>query len=115
VAAAQLGSIALRNAGQILGKPGIKAPAHTYMYDNGPRHTIGFEPDTFVDISDEWPAAIDWLGKLMALVRNEPYRAGTRDSAQQLKETLALYRGKTCGARYAEAVRAEYQHARDIL
>ena len=68
-----------------------------------------------MDVSDDWPAAIDWLGKLMALVRNEPYRTGSRDSAQQLKETLALYRGKTCGARYAEALRAEYPRAREIL
>jgi LmbE family N-acetylglucosaminyl deacetylase len=115
VAASQLSSIALRNAGQILGKSGIRPPAQIYYYDNGPRHTVGFEPDTFVDIGDKWPAAIDWLGKLMALVRNEPYRAGSRDGAQQLKETLAMYRAKTCGVRYAEAVRAEYQRAREIL
>jgi N-acetylglucosamine malate deacetylase 1 len=114
VAASQLSTIALRNAGQILGKPAIRRP-RIYYYDNGPNHTIGFEPDTFVDVSDDWPAAIDWLGKLMALVRNEPYRTGSRDSAQQLKETLALYRGKTCGARFAEALRAEYQRAREIL
>jgi LmbE family N-acetylglucosaminyl deacetylase len=115
VAASQLCSIALRNAGQILGRAGVKAPARIYSYDNGPRHTIGFEPDTFVDIGDDWNSAIDWLGKVMALVRNEAYRTGTRDSSQQLKETIALYRGKTCGARYAEALRAEYQYPREIL
>jgi LmbE family N-acetylglucosaminyl deacetylase len=114
-AASQLSTIALRNAGQILGKPGIRRPGRIYYYDNGPGHTIGFEPDTFVDVHDDWPAAIDWLGKLMALVRNEPYKAGSRDGSQQLKETLALYRGRTCGAHYAEAVRAEYPRARDIL
>jgi LmbE family N-acetylglucosaminyl deacetylase len=115
VAASQLSTIALRNAGQILGRSGVKPPSRIYYYDNGPRHTIGFEPDTYVDISEEWPAAIDWLGKLMAFVRNEPYRPGSRDSAQQTKEAIALYRGKTCGARLAEAVRAEYQYPKDIL
>jgi N-acetylglucosamine malate deacetylase 1 len=114
-AASALSYIALRNAGQILGRPEVQKPRRIYYYDNGPRHTIGFEPDTFVDVSDDWQAAIDWLGKLMALVRNEAYRPGPRDSAQQLKETLALYRGQTCGARYAEAVRGEYQYPREIL
>jgi LmbE family N-acetylglucosaminyl deacetylase len=115
VVASQLCSIALRNAGQILGKSAVKPPARIYSYDNGPRHTIGFEPDTFVDITDDWMPAIDWLGKLMALVRNESYQPGSRDSSQQLKETIALYRGKTCGARYAEALRAEYHYPREIL
>ncbi len=115
VAAAQLGMIALKNAGQILGKPGAKRPARIYQYDNGPSHTIGFEPDTYVDVSDEWPAAIEWLGKLMALVRGEAYAAGSRDSAQELKETLAKYRGRSCGVKYAEAVRGEGVHAVEIL
>ena len=42
----------------------------------------------------------------MALVRNQPYDPATRDGAQRAKETLALYRGQTCGVRYAEAVRS---------
>jgi hypothetical protein len=93
----------------------VKATRRVYAYDNGPRHTIGFEPDTFVDVTSEWDQAIDWLGRFMALVRNEPYRPGTRDSAQQLKETLAAYRGKTCGVKYAEAVRALHHIPREIL
>ena len=70
---------------------------------------------TFVDVSDEWPQAIDWLGKLMALVRGAAYDPAERDGAQQAKESLARYRGQTCGTRYAEALRAAHAYPRDIL
>lgn len=115
VVASQLSEIALRYASPLLDNRPVKTARKIYAYDNGPRHTIGFEPDTFVDVSPEWEQAIDWLGRFMALVRNEPYKPGTRDSAQHVKEALAAYRGITCGARYAEAVWSLNKSPRDIL
>ena len=113
--ASQLSEIALRYASPLLDNRPVKAPRRLYAYDNGPRHTIGFEPDTFVDVTAEWDRAIDWLGRFMALVRDEPYKAGTRDAAQRVKESLASYRGTTCGVRYAEALRAVDHYPREIL
>ncbi len=115
VCASQLSEIGLRFAGPVLDNRPVKRPRRVYAFDNGPRHTIGFEPDTFVDVTAEWDQAIDWLGRFMALVRGEPYRPGSRDPAQQTKESLASYRGKTCGVRYAEAVWAVDKVPRDIL
>lgn len=115
VVASQLSSIALRYASPLLENQSVRGPRRQYMYDNGPRHTIGFEPDTYVDISDVWPRAVEWLGKFMALVRNEKYDAARRDSTQQLKESIAAYRGKACGVQYAEALRAVEPYPTDIL
>ena len=106
--ASALSKVALRHGDRVLENPlqAFKRPSQIYMFDNGPRHTIGFEPDTFVDVTDEWPRAMDWLGQLMALVRGEKYDPTFRGSAQESKEALARYRGITCGVKYAEAVRS---------
>ena len=115
VVASQLSTIALRNAALFSGKKGYRPPKQVYLYDNGPRHTIGFEPDVFVDVSGVWPRAIEWLGRLMALVQDKPYNPNELDGAQQTKEAIAAYRGKTCGVKYAEAFRALNAEPRDIL
>jgi LmbE family N-acetylglucosaminyl deacetylase len=116
VVASELSKIGLRFGDRLTAtdRP-FRQPRRIYQFDNGPRHTIGFEPDTFIDVTDEWPQAIQWLGKLMALVRNERFDPTKLDSAQRAKETLALYRGQTCGVRYAEAVRAVNAYPQDVF
>lgn len=113
--AAVLGKIALQHGDRLLDKGPFRPARTIFAYDNGPRHTIGFEPNTYVDISAEWDAARDWLGRFMALVRNQKYDPRAPDSAVRAKETLAAYRGQACGVRYAEAVWSMVPYARDIL
>jgi LmbE family N-acetylglucosaminyl deacetylase len=104
-AASAISKAALRLGARILDRTPVKVPNQIYLYDNGPGHTIGFEPDTFVDVSDVWPTAMEWLGQLMAFVRSKPFDEFTPDAAVIAKTTLARYRGASCGAKYAEAVR----------
>lgn len=113
--ASELSRIALRNAGRILGDKKYRPPRKIYFYDNGPRHTIGFEPNTFVDISDEWWEAMEWLGRLMSWVRKVPYEKGLITGPLFTKEAIARYRGATCGANYAEALWNPNQVKTDIL
>jgi LmbE family N-acetylglucosaminyl deacetylase len=103
-AASEISKAALRLGPRILDDASVKVPSQIYLYDNGPGHTIGFEPNTFVDVSDVWPTAIEWLGQLMAFVRGKPYDEFAPDPAAVSKTTLARYRGASCGAKYAEAV-----------
>lgn len=115
VVASQLSSIALKHASSLVDAPTYRPPRQIYLYDNGPRHTIDFEPDVFVDITDTWPRAIEWLGRFMALLRNEPYDPKKLGGAEQVKEAIALYRGKSCGVQYCEAIQSMQSEPRDIL
>jgi hypothetical protein len=113
--AAVLGKVALLHGDRLLdGKPFRPAGA-VYAYDNGPGHTVGFEPNTFVDITAEWATAAEWLGRYMALTRGQKYDPKVADAAVRAKEALAAYRGLACGVRYAEAVWAFTPSPRDIL
>jgi LmbE family N-acetylglucosaminyl deacetylase len=113
--ASTLSKIALRHGDRTLERGNFRPPRFIYAYDNGPRHTIGFEPNTFVDVTADWAKAIEWLGRFMALTRNQKYDPKTIDGAQRAKESLAAYRGQTCGVRYAEALWATNAHPQDIL
>jgi LmbE family N-acetylglucosaminyl deacetylase len=113
--ASVLSKIALRHGDRVLEQGPIRFPRFLYAYDNGPRHTIGFEPNVFVDVTAEWPMAVEWLGRFMALMRGQKYDREKPDSAVQTKETLARYRGLTCGVRYAEALWAANVHPQTIL
>ena len=113
--AATLSQMALRQPGAILGQDGARGVGRIYAYDNGPGHTIGFEPNTFVDVTVDWTSAMDWLGQMMAFVRQRPYDPQSPEGALIAKETLARYRGLACGARYAEAVWATGAFPRDIF
>mgnify|MGYP001179529926 CR=1 FL=1 len=113
--AAQLSKIALRHGGRVIDQDRYKTPSAIYQYDNGPGHTIGFEPDTFVDISDYWSQSNEWLGRLMALLQKREFSADQQSSAQLGKETLARYRGQSCGVGYAEALWSARKRPVEIL
>ncbi len=112
----RVSKVALKHGDRLL-EPGraYRGARRIYLYDNGPRHTIGFEPNMFVDVSDDWTAATEWLGRFMALVRNEDYDPSKPDGAQRAKESLARYRGQTCGVRYAEALQSANAYPAEIL
>lgn len=115
VAAAPICHSALQLAGHILRRPGIPWVTRRYSYDNGPYHTIGFVPDTFVDISDVWEEARIWVGEIGALYRNEDFDPTATGPHQRSKEILAAYRGLTCGVAHAEAFHAAFQSTALIL
>ena len=111
-AVSELSKVAFNWAGTVLGESSrVKRPRQLYYYDNGPRHTFDFEPDTFVDIGDHWAGAVDWLGSVMAFVLGAGREAGAIES----KETLAAYRGKACGVQFAEALKSFVSYPVDIF
>jgi N-acetylglucosamine malate deacetylase 1 len=109
--AARLSVTALRHAGPLLGEPDYRPPGRIYAYDNGPRHTIGFEPDVYVDVAAQWAEASAWLSALMTLA----YGPDAAGGAVRLKETLAAYRGAACGVPYAEALRSLGAYPQEVL
>lgn len=113
-AASTISKTALRWSGSVLNET-VKRPRRIYQFDNGPRHTRGFEPDTYIDVTPEWRPAIDWLGRFMALVANKPYDPASPHGAQASKTALARYRGQACGVQYAEAVKSFEPYAVDVL
>jgi len=83
--------------------------------DNGPGHTVGFEPDTYVDVSPYWSESMEWLGRNMAFVRKKTYDPNSPDGSQQTKEKLAQYRGSACGVTHAEALKSYKAYPAEIL
>ncbi len=98
-AASAISKAALKLAGPILNDDKVKVPGQIHLPDNGPGHTIGFAPNTSVDVSDPWPPAMEWLGQLMAFVRHKPDDENFAAPAVAAKPTLARHRGAACVSR----------------
>ena len=113
--ASVLSEVALRQPGRILERQAVRGVRRIYAYDNGPGHTVGFEPNTFVNVTAQWPAAMEWLGRTMAFVRKRPYNPQSPDGSQTVKEKLAAYRGLACGVKHAEALWATGAFPVEIL
>ncbi len=104
-AASAIAHAALTQPARLIGKENARAPSQIFWFDNGPSHTIDFTPDTYVDVTDEWPLATKWLGGLFAFMMNAPFDPA-KNGAIDSKTALARYRGLACGAKYAEALRS---------
>jgi len=115
VVAADVCRAALRLSGRILGRDDVRPVTHAFAYDNGPTHTIGFVPNTFVDITDHWDKVMEWNGRIGAAFQGEEYDPDAEYHNQPIKEILAAYRGLTCGKKYAEAVWSVGNRATEIF
>lgn len=104
---------ALFQPARLTGNTNARSPSQVFWYDNGPGHTIDFTPDTYVDVSAEWPGVVEWLGGLMAFVRDGPFDP-QKDAAMETKAVLARYRGLACGVKYAEALRSVRPLPREV-
>jgi hypothetical protein len=51
----------------------------------------------------------------MALTRGEAFDPKAVDGAQRLKESLARYRGSTCGVEYAEALVSANAYPQEVV
>lgn len=113
-AASAIAHAALSQPARLLGRDNARAPGQIFWFDNGPGHSIDFQPDTYVDVSDEWESAMEWLGGLMAFLKPKAPFDPAKDGAMDAKSVLARYRGLACGAKHAEALRSMRPMARDL-
>ena len=113
-AASRICRTALENPG-VLDNARHDRPRQIYYYDNGPGHTIGFEPDTYVDVGDVWAQALGWLGRMVALAKGREFDPHEMSEVQQVKQTLSRYRGRACGVPFAEAVRKANDFPQEIF
>jgi hypothetical protein len=96
-AAASICKAALAQPRTILGRD-CPNPRRIYCFDNGPGHTIGFEPNTFVDVTQEWDAAMDWLGGAVPGrdVRGEICRSGVGDASGAERHSVGGRASNAC-------------------
>ncbi len=114
-AASRIAKVALHGANRIIPAKGWRPPRRMYQFDNGPGHTIGFEPNVFVDVSQEWDRAMEWLGRTMAAMRGVEFDPANPDGSLAGKRVLAEYRGRACGAKYAEAVKSVRDYPQELF
>lgn len=114
-AASRIAKVALHGANRIIPAEGWRPPRRVYQFDNGPGHTIGFEPNVYVNVSKEWDRAMEWLGRTMAAMRGADYDPANPDGSLAGKRVLAEYRGRACGTKYAEAVKSVRNYPQELF